>query len=162
MNRDGSNFQVLPIPPNRIISPTLSPTRTRLAYLLAGADRPPGKGTNLAFFEIWEFDFNSKENKLFAGPLKFYHATTISYLSESEIITGAFAPAITGGTERPDYLGRYQGSEIFRIKRGMLFAPEPSFYDLPYARLPTIDHHGNIFYATAPEKIGLSLSLIHI
>ena len=157
MNRDGSDYQVLPIPANRIVGPTLSPSGTKLAYLLAGSDKPPGRGTYMAQFEIWEFDLNSGENKLFAGPMNFYHAAVISYLSESEIIAGAIFPEHTGTVERPDYLGRYQGSEIFRIKRGMRFAPEPSYFDLAYAKFPTVDIRGNIFFEAEVKKIGISL-----
>ena len=158
MNRDGSNYRVLPISPNRIVCPTLSPSGTKLAYLVAGSDKPPARWTFMAHYEIWEFDLNSGENKLFAGPMNFYHAAVISYLSESEIIAGAVFPEHTGTADRPDYLGRYRGSEIFRIKRGMRFAPEPSYYDLPYAKFPTTDQQGNIFYQTAPEKIGFALT----
>lgn len=158
MNRDGSDHRVLPMPPNRVICPKLSPSGTKLAYLVASSDRPPGRGTFMAYYDIWEFDLNSGENKLFAGPLTFYHAKMISYLSESEIVASAIFPFETGTDERPDYLGQYQSSEIFRIKRGTRFAPEPSYYDLPYAKFPTVDQHGNIFYETAPPKIGFSLT----
>ncbi len=158
MNRDGSNFRVLPIPPNRIISPTLSPSGTKLAYLVAGSNNPRGHETFLAFFEIWEFDLNSGEHQLFAGPMKFYHATTISYLSESEIIAGAFAPAYTSEPKARDYFEPYQGSEIFKIKRGVQSAPEPNYYDFPFAKFPTVDRYGNIFYETAPQKIGFALT----
>jgi len=157
MNRDGSDYRVLPIPRNRILGPTLSPSGTKLAYLVASSDKPPGRGTYMAYFEIWEFDFKSREHRLFAGPINFYHAAVISYSSESEIIAGAIFPTHTGTADRPDYLGQYQASEIFRIKRGMRFAPEPSYYDLPYAKLPTVDLGGNVYYETAPAKIGFSL-----
>ena len=90
--------------------------------------------------------------------MKFYHASTISYLSESEIIVGGIFPALTGEVESRDYLGHYQGSEVFKIVRGTRFAPEPSFYELPYAKFPTVDRHGNIFYETAPPKIGFALT----
>ncbi len=158
MNRDGSDYRVLPMPPNRIVCPKLSPSGKKVAYLVASSDKPPGRGTFMAYYDIWEFDLSSKENKLFAGPLTFYHAKMISYLSESEIIVGGMYPFETGTAERPDYLGQYQSSQIFRIKRGMRFAPEPSYYDLPYAKYPTVDRPGNIFYETAPSKIGFSLT----
>ena len=157
MNRDGSNYRVLPVPPNRIVCPTLSPSGTKLAYLVAKSDKPPGRGIFMAYYDIWEFDLNSGENKLFAGPMNFFHAAVISYLSESEIITGAIFPEHTGTDNRPDYLGQYQGSEIFRIKRGMQQAPEPSYYDLAYAKFPTIDFHGNVFYQAESAKTGISL-----
>ena len=157
MNRDGSGYRVLPIAPNRIVCPKLSPSGKKLAYLVANSDKPPGRGTFMAYYDIWEFDLNSGENKLFAGPLMFYHAKMISYLSESEIIAGAIFPYHTGTAERPDYLGQYRSSEIFRIKRGTRFAPEPSYYDLSYAKFPTIDQQGNIFYQAQPAKIGISL-----
>ncbi len=157
MNRDGSDYRVLPMPPNRIVCPKLSPSGKKVAYLVASSDKPPGRGTFMAYYDIWEFDLNSGENKLFAGPLTFYHAKMISYLSESEIIASAIFPRHTGTTERPDFLGQYQASEIFRIKREMRFAPEPSYYDLSYAKFPTIDQRGNIFYQAEPAKIGISL-----
>ena len=157
MNRDGSGYRVLPIPRNRILFPILSPSGEKLAYLVASSDKPLARGMNMAFFEIWEFDFKSGEHQLFAGPINFYHAAVINYLSESEIIAGAIFPEHTGTVERPDFLGQYQASEIFRIKRGMRFAPEPSYYDLPYARIPTTDLQRNVFYQSAPANIGFSL-----
>ena len=157
MNRDGSGYRVLPIPRNRIVGPTLSPSGEKLAYLVASSDKPRSRGMHMAFFEIWEFDFKSGEHQLFAGPINFYHAAVISYLSESEIIAGAIFPEHTGTVERPDYLNQYRGSEIFRIKRGMRFAPEPSYYDLAYAKFPTIDLQGDIFYQAEVAKVGISL-----
>ncbi len=158
MNRDGSDYRVLPIAPNRIVCPKLSPFGKKLAYLVASSDKPPGRWTFMAYYDIWEFDLNSGENKLFAGPLTFYHATMFSYLSESEIIASAFFPEHTVTGEHYGSFSQYQGSEVFRIKRGMRFAPEPIYYDLPFAKFPTVDLQGNIFYETAPPKIGLSLT----
>ncbi len=158
MNRDGSGYRVLPIAPNRIVCPKLSPSGKKLAYLVASSDKPPGRGTFMAYYDIWEFDLNSGENKLFAGPLMFYHATMFSYLSESEIIASAFFPHHTGTDEHYGSFSEYQGSEVFRIKRGMRFAPAPIYHDMPFAKFPTVDLQGNVFYETAPPKIGLSLT----
>ncbi len=157
MNRDGSDYRVLPMPPNRVVCPTLSPSGTKLAYLVASSDKPPARWTFMAYYDIWEFDLNSGENQLFAGPLTFYHATMISYLSESEIIASAMFPYHTGTDEHYGSFSQYQGSEIFRIKRGIRFAPEPIYYDLPFAKFPSVDQQGNIFHETAPSNIGLSL-----
>ncbi len=158
MNRDGSDYRVLPMPPPRVVCPTLSPSGTKLAYLVASSDKPPARWTFMAYYDIWEFDLNSGENQLFAGPLTFYHATMISYLSESEIIASAMFPYHTGTDEHYGSFSQYQGSEIFRIKRGIRFAPEPIYYDLPFAKFPSVDQQGNIFYETAPQKIGFSLT----
>ena len=157
MNRDGSDFRVLPIPANRIMNPVMSPDGTKIAYLIAESDKPYVSSVSFAYFEIWEHDLMSGENRLFAGPMRFYHATMINYLSDSEIIAGALAPEFTGEGQSRDYLGKYQGSEVFKIKRQMRFAPEPSFYDLPFARYPSTDIRGNVFFEAQPEKIGFSL-----
>ncbi len=158
VNRDGSNFRMLPLKPSRIFSPVMSPNGEKLAYLVAGVDKPSGRGAFFTLFDIWEYDLTTGKNTIFAGPMKFYHASSISYLSNDEIIASGFAPANTGSEERRDYLGKYQGSEIFLIKRGMRFAPEPSFFDLPNAKLPSTDLQGNLFYETAPAKTGFSLT----
>lgn len=157
MNRDGSDFHVLPFPANRIMNPVMSPDETKVAYLVAESDKPYVQTVSFSFFEIWEYNIISGENKLFAGPMRFYHATTISYLSNSEIITGALAPELIGSDESRDYLHKYQGSEVFRIKRGMRYAPEPSFYDLPFSRHPSADTQGNVYFEAQPEHIGFSL-----
>lgn len=158
MNIDGSNFRTLPIPSHRVMRPTMSSDETKIAYLVAGSDKPVGRWTNFTNYEIWEFDLTRNRNEIFAGPMKFYHATTVSYLSESQIIVGAMAPAHTGSSKRPDYVNQYNASEIFKINRGMPFAPEPSFYDLPNANFPSPDDAGNIFFETQPEKIGAALT----
>ena len=44
MNRDGSGYRVLPIPRNRIVGPTLSPSGEKLAYLVASSDKPRSRG----------------------------------------------------------------------------------------------------------------------
>lgn len=158
MNSDGSNFRVLPIPANRIISPSMSPDEKKISYLIAETDQPPARGVNFSYFDIWEFDLSTGENKLFAGPLRFFHATTISYLSDSEILAGALAPLNTGSNELRDYLNRFKGSEIYRVRRAIRFGPEPIFYDLPFAKFPTSDGLGNIYYETQPQKIGFALT----
>lgn len=157
MNRDGGNLHVLPFPANRIMNPVMSPDETRVAYLVAESDKPYVQSVSFAYFEIWEYNLISGENALFAGPMRFYHATTISYISNSEIIAGALAPELIGSTESRDYLRKYKGSEIFIIRRGMRYAPEPIFYDIPFARHPSADDHGNIFFEAQPAKIGFSL-----
>ena len=158
MNRDGSELKVLPLRPNRVMSPVMSPDETRVAYLVAESDKPYVKSVSFAFFEIWEYNLTSRENALFAGPMRFYHATTLNYLSNSEILAGALAPESIASNEYGDYFNKFQGSEIFRISRGMRYAPEPVFYDLPYARYPSADAHGNVFFETQPQKIGFSLT----
>ena len=159
MNKDGSGFQVLPVPRGIIVIAAISPDGKKIAYWLAKKIARPGSKALVFDFDVREFDLQTRSDKLFAGPFHFLEISGINYLSDSTLIVGAFGPSLKPG-EAGEYASKYNNSEIYRFQRDQLEIPLPIFSDRYFANNPTVDKEKNIYFVDYPEQFGQSITKI--
>ncbi len=159
MNKDGSQFHLLPIAKGIIVNASFSPDEKKIAYWIGKTIRKPSSKSLVADFDVREFDLTTGQDRLFAGPFNFTEISNLSYLSDSTLVVGAYSPRIQPG-ELWEYKKKFNGSEIFQIDRGQIESPTPRFSDHRNANSPALDKRKNIFFIDFPLQAGQSLTKI--
>lgn len=159
MNKDGSHFQVLPIPKGIIVTATFSPDNKKIAYWVGKSVRKPSSKSLITDFDVREYDLTTHTDRLFAGPFNFTEISNISYLTESTVLIGAYCPRLEPG-ELWDYKKKFNNSEIFQFDRGQVEIPTPRFSNHRYANSPARDSQKNIFFIDYPLQTGQSVTRI--
>lgn len=159
MNKDGTRFQVLPVPKGIIYSLRMSPNGKKIAYCTAKTIRSPGSKTFVADFDVKEYYLTEKTDQLFAGPFDFFSMRSVNYLNDKTIIIGAFAPRNLPG-DIYEYSKKFNYSEIYLVDRRQSELPTPKFTENYYATTPAIDQKKNVYFIDYPETAGRSLTKI--
>jgi hypothetical protein len=159
MNKDGTGFRILPASKGIIIAVAMSSDEKKIAYWVAKTIRNPGSKSLITDFDIRELDLTTKEERLFAGPFEFFEIGSISYLNDSTLLIGAFAPKGINLTIQ-EYAKKFNYSQIYQIHRGQKELPLPIFYKNKSARSPVIDNQKNIYLIDYPDNTGRALTRI--
>lgn len=144
MRADGTDFKVIPIPNGHNLSPIMSPDETKITYWRSSSQRPPGSKSRLVDFDMREYDLITKQDALFAGPFHFFEAGNSQYISEDEILISSYGPR-KYAQSMGEYQNKFNGSQVYKLKRGAVDVPDPSLVDVEHARSPSIDRAGNIY-----------------
>lgn len=159
MRSDGTNFSVLPIVKGRKLAPFMSKDETKIAYWRPGVLRPPSSKSMSADFDVCEYDLKSQSDFLFAGPYHFFGGGNAQYTSEDEILLSAYGPG-KYAQSMSEYQKKYNGSEVYKLKRKSTNLPIPSFTEVEHARNPSVDKVGNVYLTGQPPSLGSSFSRI--
>jgi len=153
MKTDGTGFKVLQLAKGDKVAPIMSQDEMRVAYWRATL-RPPGSKTFSSNFDVWEVNLNTGQDNLFAGPFSFFERSNLQYLSQDEMLVGAYGPKAYARSIF-EYDKKYNHSQVYRIQRGAPTLPAPVLTEIEYASYPSINRAGNIyFHGTRP---GISL-----
>ena len=148
MKTDGTDFKVLPLAKGDKLAPIMSPDEMRVAYWRATL-RPPGSKSFSSEFDVWEVNLNTGQDSLYAGPFAFFERSRLQYLSQDELLVGAYG-SITMLREHAqsmtEYEKKYNNSSVYRIKRGMTMLPEPILTEVAHASFPSVDKTGNLYF----------------
>jgi hypothetical protein len=144
MKADGTGFKVLPLAKGNKVAPIMSDDETRIAYWRATL-RPPGSKTFSSNFDVWEVNLNTGQDNLFAGPFAFFERSNLQYLSQDEMLVGAYGPKAYARSMF-EYDKKYNHSQVYRIQRGAPTLPAPVLTEIEYASNPSIDRAGNIYF----------------
>ena len=144
LRSDGSSFRVLPIAKGHNLAPIMSENETKIAYWRSSVERPPGSKSSLADFDIREYDLNTQHDGLFAGPYHFFEGGNSQYISENEILLGSYGPK-KHAQSMSEYQKKFNGSQVYKLRRGMEELPNPSHTNIAQARNPSADKQGNIY-----------------
>lgn len=153
MKTDGTDFKVLPLAKGDKVAPIMSPDETRVAYWRSTV-RPPGSKSFSSQFDMWEVNLNTGQDSLYAGPFIFFERSRLQYLSQDELLVGAWGPK-EYAQSMTAYEKKYNNSSVYRIQRGMTTLPEPILTEVAHAGLPSVDKTGNLYFKG--ERPGLSL-----
>jgi hypothetical protein len=157
MRSDGTDFKVLAIPKGRNLAPFMSKDETKIAYWQISSKPLPSGGRGWGDFDVREYDLKTKQDALFAGPFHFVGGGNSQYLSENEIIINSYGPE-KYAQSMGDYHKKFNGSEVYKLKRGAIDIPEPSFVDVEHAHSTSVDKAGNI-YLDGQKMPGVGSSL---
>jgi len=135
------------------VTPVMSIDETLVAYWRATL-RPPGSKTFSSNFDVWEVNLNTGQDNLFAGPFSFFERTNLQYLSQDEMLVGAYGPR-EYARSMSEYEKKYNRSQVYRIKRGTSTLPAPVFTEIEYASYPSSDIEGNFYFFG--QRPGVSL-----
>jgi len=153
MRADGSGLRVLPLTTGNKVAPILSQDEMRVAYWRSTL-RPPGSKTFSSNFDVWEVMLETGQDKLFAGPFSFFERARLQYLSQDEVLVGAYGPK-EHAQSMHEYQKKYSHSEMYRIRRNMTTLPEPILTEVEHASFPSIDNAGNLYFTGARPGISL-------
>ena len=141
---DGTEFKVLPLAKGLKVAPVMSPDETRVAYWRTTL-RPPGSKTVASNFDLWEVNLSTWQDNLFAGAFHFFSRTNLQYLSQDEMLVGAYGPKAFAQSMFA-YEKRYNHSEVYKILRGTSTLPAPILVEIDAAKQPSSDADGNIYF----------------
>lgn len=144
MRSDGSDFKALPIPKGRNLSPFMSKDETKIAYWKISSKQLPNGGRSWGDFDVHEFDLKTKQDALFVGPFHWVGGGNSQYLSENEMMINSYGPK-KYAQSMGDYRKKFNGSQVYVLKRGAVDLPEPSFTDVEHAKNSSADRAGNIY-----------------
>ncbi|CUJ95777.1 Uncharacterised protein [Achromobacter sp. 2789STDY5608615] len=154
MRSDGSAFDILLLARGIKLSPFMSQDETRIAFWRSGRLLPPGRRLRLLDFDVWEFDRRSAAERPFGGTFAFVAGGQAQYLSDDEILFHSFGP----GDFLSTYMNRYQGSQIYRMRRGVQEVPTPEvFPGIRNARIASMDDAGNQYLWGQTPESGLAV-----
>jgi len=157
MKSDGTEFGILQLAKGPKVGPNISLDGRRVAYWRA-ALRKPASRTFSNNFDVWEMNLSTGEDRLFAGPFLFYERDGLQYLSQDEMVVGAYGPVAflrQHAQSMTTYDKKYNRSGVYRFSRGAALLPEPICTEVEGAKIPSIDKDGNVyFYGQRP---GISL-----
>lgn len=159
MRSDGADFRVLPIDQGSKLAPFMSKDETKVAYWRSGVLRPPESRSTSADFDICEYDLVTKSDHLFAGPHHFFGGGNAQYVSSDEILLGSYGPG-KYAQSMGEYLKKFNGSEVYKLKRKTVDLPSPSFTTIEHARNPSVDKDGNVYLTGQPPTLGSSFARI--
>ena len=155
MNMDGSEFKVLSVPKGMLLMPVVSPDEKKVLYSISKKMRDPGERTLLTNFDIYEFDIESGKNYPYSRSLTFYSFHSIDYISNDEILIGAYG--LLAGGSVPSHTPSIHASEVYYLKRGSEEGPRALFSMFKSANDPTVDAKGNIFFEAYVDNVGISI-----
>ncbi len=153
MKTDGTEFKVLPLEKGVKVAPIMSQDEMRVAYWRATL-RPPGSKSFSSKFDVWEVNLKTGQDNLYAGPFAFFERQRLQYLSQDEMLVGAYGPK-EYAQSMTAYDKKYNNSHVYRIQRGMTTLPEPILTEVAWANLPSFDKAGNIYFKGARPGISL-------
>jgi hypothetical protein len=144
MRADGTDLKVLPLARGNKVAPIMSQDEMRVAYWRSTL-RPPGRKSFSSNFDVWEVDLNTGQDKLYAGPFAFFERHSLQYLSQDEMLVGAYGPK-EYAQSMGAYDRKYNNSHVYRVQRGMSRPPEPILTEVAWADNPSVDMTGNIYF----------------
>jgi len=144
MRSDGSDFSALPLSPGRKLQPIMAPDESKIAYWRSTPLKAERYAGDWADADIWEYDLQTQNDKIFAGPFHFFSGILSQYLGEDEVLLQTYATRETQAND--SYKKRFNRSEIYKIKRGAKIFPDPLFTDIQGARSPSVDKSGNYYF----------------
>jgi hypothetical protein len=153
MKTDGTDFKVLQLAKGNKVAPIMSPDEMRVAYWRSTL-RPPGSKSFSSKFDVWEVNLNTGQDNLYAGPFSFFERSKLQYLSQDDMLVGAYGPR-EYAQSMTAYDKKYNNSHVYRIQRGMTTLPEPMLTEVAWASIPSFDTAGNIYFKG--QRPGISL-----
>ena len=143
MRTDGTDFSVLPISKGRILGPVMSRDEARIAYWRRTSAKGERHARHWSDGDVWEFQLRTGQDQLFAGPFHFFDGIISQYVSNDEVLLQTYATQST--VQISDYRKMFNGSEVYKLRRGSTEFPAPSFIDIQNASSPSVDKEGNIY-----------------
>lgn len=154
MRQDGRELEVIPTAPGNKLWPFMSPDETHIAFWKAALLVPPGKRIRLFDFDIWEFDRHDRTERPFASVFHFVDGGQAQYISNDEILFESYGPI----DHFSEYHRRYDGNEIYRMRRGADAVPTPDVFDgIEHIRMPSMDRAGSLYLWGQTPRYGLTV-----
>ncbi|MFY3135639.1 hypothetical protein ACOTFF_04125 [Achromobacter xylosoxidans] len=154
MRQDGRALEVIPTAPGNKLWPFMSLDETRIAYWRVARLVPPGKRIRLFDFDIWEFDRRGMAERPFASVFHFVDGGQAQYISDDEILFESYGPI----DHFSDYHRRYDGNEIYRMRREAGKVPTPDVFDgIEHIRMPSMDRAGSLYLWGQTPSYGLTV-----
>ncbi len=154
MHQDGRGLEVISTAPGNKLWPFMSLDETRIAFWRAARLVPPGKRIRLFDFDIREFDRRDRVERPFARAFHFVDGGQAQYISDDEILFESYGPI----DHFSEYHRRYDGNEIYRMKRGADTVPTPDVFDgIEHIRMPSMDRAGSLYLWGQTPRYGLTV-----
>lgn len=161
MQSDGTNFSVIPIAKGSKLAPFMSKDEKKIAYWRSGFLRSEGNKSMSADFDVYEYELSTKSDHLFAGSHHFFGGGIGQYISDDEILFSSYGPG-KYAQSMGAYLNKFNGSEVYKLKRGNIDLPTPSFTNIENAGNPSIDKNGNFYLTGQQPSLGSAFLKISI
>ncbi|MCH1998142.1 hypothetical protein L7Q78_35645, partial [Achromobacter xylosoxidans] len=154
MRPDGRALEVIPTALGNKLWPFMSLDETRIAYWRVARLVPPGKRIRLFDFDIWEFDRRGMAERPFASVFHFVDGGQAQYISDDEILFESYGPI----DHFSEYHRRYDGNEIYRVRREADKVPTPDVFDgMEHIRMPSMDRAGSLYLWGQTPGYGLTV-----
>lgn len=154
MRQDGRELEVIPTALGNKLWPFMSLDETRIAFWKVARLVPPGKRIRLFDFDIWEFDRRERAERPFANVFHFVDGGQAQYISDDEILFESYGPI----DHFSEYHRRYDGNEIYRMRRGDDEVPTPVVFDgIEHIRMPSMDRAGSLYLWGQTPRYGLTV-----
>lgn len=154
MRQDGRALEVIPTALGNKLWPFMSLDETRIAYWRVARLVPPGNRIRLFDFDIWEFDRRAMVERPFASVFHFVDGGQAQYISDDEILFESYGPI----DHFSEYRRRYDGNEIYRMRRGADKVPTPDVFDeIEHIRKPSMDRVGSLCLWGQIPRYGLTV-----
>ncbi|MGE7088421.1 hypothetical protein [Achromobacter xylosoxidans] len=154
MRPDGLALEVIPTALGNKLWPFMSLDETRIAYWRVARLVPPGKRIRLFDFDIWEFDRRGMIERPFASVFHFVDGGQAQYISDDEILFESYGPI----DHFLEYHRRYDGNEIYRVRREADKVPTPDVFDgMEHIRMPSMDRAGSPYLWGQTPGYGLTV-----
>lgn len=157
---DGGRSSAVPVPAGLNLGPSLSPSGDSVAYWKATPRLDPNRRTDLANFDLYRYDFKSREEKLFAGSNQYFSGGPIYWMDDQTIVATADVPKRRVTSSVSQYRTETNGSEIHTFTSAGQSA-HASYTETINARLISLDRERNAYFLAQPDR-KKSLSFIRM